>query len=499
MQRCSRCNHEINDNINFCPYCGEKVVRNVEKICNLCGSIFMDENMLYCSNCGSRLNIRVQAARSPIEQQLSRRDIITIDDLVDRLNDASIKIDKAAEKITSAELEAFCDLNDTSRYSVYYKHKKRKGTYRMIAAPNPRLKFVLKCLNEILCEYYSPASYVTGFVRKMSIVDNGKIHIGQRYVYAIDLSNFFESVKVHMIKTCLCHHPFNFNEMIANTIAAISCVKNIKNETYCLSQGSPLSPILSNIVCQEMDKKLNGLSSFYGAKYSRYADDITFSSSQNLFTKYGDFSNSVKRIIMSCGFKINYNKIHTYGPQSCHYVTGIVANEKSNVSRDYILNIRNLIYIWEKHGIRDAYRKFDQRFQKKNKGSKTPFIGDSLRGQIEHLGMVRGKSDALYLKFKTKFEMLMKVPFTPFCGRYDESTHRYGRVDFDLCYPIMKNGQKYYTAIGRYTGEHILISPKLNEYIESRADAYPAKKLARSCAYFKIFDIDGVKILMAKK
>ena len=372
----------------------------------------------------------------------------------------------------------------------------------MISSPNQRLKLILRCLNVFLQELYEPASFVTGFVKNASILDNGRIHVGQRFVYTIDLSNFFDTIKLDLVEKSLEQVPFNFNHDIAKLIASLSCIKNQKNNTICLSQGSPLSPLLSNIACTNLDKKLNGITSFHDARYSRYADDITFSSNTNLFSKHGEFAQSVKRILDSYGFRINKDKVRLYGPQARHYITGVVTNEKINIPREYIRSIRNLLYIWDRYGIRDAYKKFDEVFQRQNKGKPTPFIGDSLRGQIEYVGAVRGCDDKIYLRFKEKLNQLLSIPFKPFCGSYDYSTHRYirthGWVNFYLSSPVERYGQKYYTAITN-DGVPILITPKLNDYIESGADRFPKNKLAQSCSYYRIFDKDGVRTLMTKK
>ena len=365
----------------------------------------------------------------------------------------------------------------------------------MISSPIPRLKFILRCINEFLQEIYVPARYVTGFVRNVSVVDNGRFHVGKRYIYTIDLANFFESIKLDMVESSLVQTPYCFDSVIAKTIASISSVKNRENNTICLSQGSPLSPILSNIVCAELDKRLNGLASFYDAAYSRYADDITFSSQKNLFNKEGEFTQSVIKIVKSNKFKINKNKVHIYGPQCCHYVTGIVTNEKVNIQRDYIRSIRNILYIWDRYGIKEAYKKFDSIYQKKNMGKMTPFIGDSLRGQIDYLGTVRGKDDPIYMRFKSKLDDLLSIPFKPFCGEYE----RRNIEELNLDSPIIFKGHKFYTARSHFSNKLILISPKLNEYIESGADDDPKQKLTNNCVCYRIFDKDGVKVLMSRK
>ena len=499
MQKCIHCHKTLKDNVKFCPYCGVRTIQHFKIVCPSCGITYEDNDINYCSQCGTRLVRKSTISQNIISSE--RKNIISLSDLVEIVNVVLRRTDSKAEVITKEEILSFCEIDKglTDRYIVFYKHKKRKGRYRVISSPAPRLKLILRCLNEFLQTYYKPAFYVTGFVRNSSIVENGKIHVGQRFVFTIDLTDFFESVSIDSVEYWLTQSPFCFNKEIARTIASLSCIKNTKNGTICLSQGSPLSPILSNIVCTDMDKKLNGIAVFYGAKYSRYVDDITFSSQTNLFWNEDLFIQSVKRIIKANHFRINADKVHLYGPQSCHYITGVVTNEKINVPRFYIRSIRNLLYIWEQYGIRAAYKKHDELYQKKNKGKQTPFIGDFLRGQVEYLGTVRGKDDIIYLRFKSKLDALLAIPFYPFCGKYDYSTRRFGRVELCLDEPsVMKYGQKYFTAKSE-EGEVVLISPKLYEYIESAAEDNMKSQLISRCSYYRIFDKDGVKIIMTKK
>lgn len=490
MPKCSNCHRPLDEGLNFCPYCGEKMSQKIDKLCPSCNQIYNDNDINFCGKCGARLIIR------EIEQLTNGKHTInSLDNLVEALNNIVHKIDAKANCISKDELMLFRDINNRERYNIFYIRKKRKGRYRMISSPVPRLKIILRGLNELLYQYFSPASYVTGFVRNASIIDNGRIHVGQRYIYTIDLDNFFESVKVDVIVSYLCKPPYNFSIDVANTIAYISCVKNIKNNTICLSQGSPLSPILSNIVCVDLDKKLNGLASFYRAQYSRYADDITFSSYNNIYSRTDEFARKVKIIIEESNFKINYNKIHISGPQSRHYITGIVANAKVNVPREYTDSIRNLLYIWKQYGVNDAYERFDEWYKKRNKGKSTPFIGDFLRGQIEYTGTVRGKNDLLYKRFKNDLDILIKDGFRPFCIKLANKKV----ASIVQSEPVVKYGKKYYTAILRWSGEKVLISPKLNAYIESGVDKYPLQELKKYCVLYKIFDFDGVKIVMTTK
>lgn len=177
------------------------------------------------------------------------------------------------------------------RYKTFYIPKKN-GKLREISAPNRNLKEILHYLNMMLAEVYQAGPSAMGFVKGRSIVDNANLHVGQNYVLNLDLSDFFTSISQSRICKRLQLAPFNFNENVAKAISGLCCKKVVKGgkKGYALPQGSPTSPILTNAVCDFLDKKLRHLSTRNGVKYSRYADDMTFSSMHNIYQENDPFS-----------------------------------------------------------------------------------------------------------------------------------------------------------------------------------------------------------------
>ena len=115
-----------------------------------------------------------------------------------------------------------------------------------------------------------------------------------------------------------------------------------------LPQGAPTSPILSNIICERLDLRLNGVAKRFGLKYSRYADDITFSSMHNVFQKNSDFLIEINRIINEQNFIIKHSKTRLQKQGYKQEVTGLIVNQKPNVDSRYISELRKWIYLWEK-------------------------------------------------------------------------------------------------------------------------------------------------------
>src|SRR5690606_27764009 len=116
-----------------------------------------------------------------------------------------------------------------------------------------------------------------------------------------------------------------------------------------LPQGSPTSPILTNMLCRKLDRRLTGLAKRYNLTYTRYADDITFSSSHNI---YNDevFDKELKRIIEEDqNLVINPKKTRLQKAGYRQEATGLIVNDKVNVRKRYVKQIRMWLYYWEKY------------------------------------------------------------------------------------------------------------------------------------------------------
>ena len=316
---------------------------------------------------------------------------------------------------------AYKKLNRYIQFSI----KKKSGGEREIFAPKYKLKTIQKCINEILNAIFIPHSAITGFVPGKSIVDNAKRHVGKQFVFNTDLKDFFPNVSFRRIKTVLGLHPFNLSENYENNSNDEKVVDkgrghlsfliaNICCENGFLPQGAPTSPTLTNLVCQRLDKKLHRYAKTINATYSRYADDITFSANKPIFDE--NFKKTLIDVIeVQEKFKINYEKERLQNGGERQTVTGIVVNRKTNVDRKYLKDVRFWLMCWKKFGTDATKHKFLHQFPDKKgfvryKGNTPPFQ-NYLHGKILFFGMVRGKNDALYLKFLCEFEKLRNPNF----------------------------------------------------------------------------------------
>lgn len=305
------------------------------------------------------------------------------------------------------------------RYKVFA-IKKKNGSLRTIHAPVKGLKNILRPLNFVLQCMYEPHRAATGFVPEKSIVDNAKVHVGQHYVFNLDLKDFFHSFDRNRVKLAFMYKPFHLRndgvinrEPLAFFLASL-CTHpfNIDGKiTYVLPQGSPTSPILTNILCKNLDRRLNGLANRFSANYTRYADDITFSSPHNIYGKEA-FQNELNRIIEEDQqLQINPKKtrLQKYGYRQ--EATGLIINEKVNVKKRYVKEIRMWLYYWEKYGYDKAQQIFTRDYIKDKGHVKhvNAQMSNVLAGKLEYLKMVKGEENSSYVALKERLEMLSEA------------------------------------------------------------------------------------------
>jgi RNA-directed DNA polymerase len=299
------------------------------------------------------------------------------------------------------------------RYNTFSVRKKNGGE-RIIHAPVNGLKHILRPLNLILNCVAEPHFKATGFVPGKSIVDNAKQHIGKHYVYNIDLKDFFHSFDRNQVKMGFMFTPFNLSgdlEPIAFMFASL-CTHPFEVDgdfKTVLPQGAPTSPTITNILCVKLDRRLNGLAKRFNITYSRYADDITFSSTTNIFIKE-EFLDELNRIINDQKLEINPSKTRLQQTGYCQEVTGLIVNQKVNVNSRYIKQLRNWLYLWERYGYAKAEQKFKQDYalDKGHVKKGNPSFANVLLGKLEYLKMVKGCQDGTYFKLNERFLKLLQ-------------------------------------------------------------------------------------------
>jgi RNA-directed DNA polymerase len=235
------------------------------------------------------------------------------------------------------------------------------GIYRVanapncgVAAPSDQLKGLQSRVADLLYDCCSEIDAQTpirkpishGFRRSRSIVTNGKPHTNRRYVLNLDLENFFPSINFGRVRGFFIKNwDFSLNPKVATVLAQIAC-----HET--LPQGSPCSPIISDLIAQVLDVRLVRLAKAHKCTYSRYADDLTFSTNQKQFpsaiahilegTTEWALGAPLISTIQNANFAINSSKTRMQSAASRQTVTGLTVNKKVNIRADYYRLARSM-------------------------------------------------------------------------------------------------------------------------------------------------------------
>ena len=366
----------------------------------------------------------------------------------------SLERESKVAPFSKKRLDFLCNSNipnDGRRYRSF-RIPKKSGGHRTISAPVKSLKPMLKSLNIILETLYTPGPQAMGFCIGRSVVDNAKIHIGMNYVLNIDLKDFFHSILQARVWKRLQLPPFSFPMEIASAMAGLACMqlycgKDEKNQAIfkrVLPQGAPTSPVLTNAICDKLDRRLQGLAKRFNLKYSRYADDITFSSMHYVYSPDGEFFSELKRIISEQNFVINESKTRLQKKGARQEVTGIVVCEKTNVVRRYIRDISFILHVWEKYGRGKAYERFlpDYLSNVIGKVNNNPSMEEVLRGKLLYLKMVKGGEDSVYVKLNDRFEALLAHE-KELSSQEENNTE----ISFEFDYPLSKFEESFKTKI----------------------------------------------------
>lgn len=300
-------------------------------------------------------------------------------------------------------------LPPAKKYTMFTVPKKSGGV-REIRAPISHIKIIQRKLNFVLQLVFRPKSCVHGFILDKSIVSNAKPHVNKRYVLNVDLRDFFPSINFARIRGMFKAHPYYFEPSVATVLARICC------DEFEFPQGAPTSPIISNMICARMDSQLKQLAQIFRCWYSRYGDDLTFSTSRESFpvelafngpmgTKVGG---RLEALINSNHFSINENKVRLQKCTERQEVTGLLVNAGPNVDRAYKRQIRAMLHAWQKYGLTAAEATHLSSFRRKYRGpfTRQPRFENVVRGKIEFLGMVRGHGDPTYRKYLEQFNVL---------------------------------------------------------------------------------------------
>lgn len=355
-----------------------------------------------------------------IDIQHRMRMVKNLADFAKLLNDVKIdKFNSSKYKITEKQLLHFCNSKTIpDRYRTFHIRKK-SGGLREINAPCYQLGILLDMLNIVFKAIYTPGESAMGFTEERSVVTNACMHIGHHYVFNIDLENFFPSIPQARVWARIQLPPFNFPRDVANVVAGLCCHVNGDGTANVLPQGAATSPLLTNAICDTLDRRMRGVAKRFGLHYSRYADDMTFSSMHNtyngkpIYDEGSEFRIEIKRVIEGQGFKMNDKKTRLQRDGERQEVTGLTVNQRANVTRKYVRDLRWMLHCWEKDGYGKAYALF-YNYYKRTKGyikKGEPVMENVIDGKLNYMRMVKGAKDSTYLKLLARYNNLKGLVF----------------------------------------------------------------------------------------
>ena len=265
-----------------------------------------------------------------------------------------------ALNLTVSELRRLCYQREASTYSHYTRFEipKRSGGMRAIWAPLPTLKQAQHWILHEILERLVVHGAAHGFLSGRSIATNAAEHNNSQLLVKLDIENFFPSISWKRVKGVF--RKAGYPEQIA-TLLALLCTEAPREivqdngKTYyvalaerCLPQGAPTSPALTNALCLRLDRRITGFADKAGWRYTRYADDLTFSFAADN-SQEADISRllgTVKRILGEEGFNVNVKKTHVIRQHQAQQVTGLIVNgeQAPRVSRSLKRQMRAALH-----------------------------------------------------------------------------------------------------------------------------------------------------------
>lgn len=289
---------------------------------------------------------------------------------------------------------------------------KKTGGVRVISAPISPIKIIQRKLKQALEVIYLPKPATQGFVVGRSIVTNARLHKKRRFVLNLDLADFFPTIHFGRVRGMLMAKPFFLNNEVATILAQICCHDGV------LPQGAPTSPVISNMICSRLDAKLQQIAKNNLCTYSRYADDISFSTNRSRFPAalahlsglgQVELGNELASVIEENGFQVNTAKTRLQVRQQRQQVTGLVVNKYPNIPRRYIKKIRAILHAWGKYSLASTANNYFTKYTQQKYsglGASRPSFQKIIFGKIQYIGMVKGRTSPVYLGLLREFMRL---------------------------------------------------------------------------------------------
>lgn len=281
---------------------------------------------------------------------------------------------------------------------------KKGGGQRHIETPDRSLKKLQSQLNRYLQSVYffekSSAAY--GFILgvrndddRRNVVTNAKKHLGHDYLLNVDLKDFFHGVKRKHIMAIFEGPPFHFQHDLPGILTKLTTYKGR------LPMGTPTSPVLSNLACRKLDADLSQFAEQESLVYTRYADDLSFSSARPFTMQQGAH---IRQVIKAEDFKVNERKVKVYGPEETKIVTGLVLLEKKVALAPEYLDLlqRDVDQLKQVMEVQNTQGELSSKWVDQFKLQ--------VRGRLNFAGFVLGRRNQRYIDLKDQYYTAINPP-----------------------------------------------------------------------------------------
>lgn len=255
---------------------------------------------------------------------------------------------------------------------------RRSGVPRLIEAPKPWLKKLQRRVLHGIVDCIPPHEAAHGFRAGHSPITHARRHVGSAVVVRFDLEDFFASVdagrvfgmfraagypeQVSHLLTALCTNASAKHALVdvgrVSDPGLIDRMHGLRLRLAAphLPQGAPTSPAIANLAAYRLDCRLSGLATSLGASYSRYADDLAMSGGTHLAARSASLRRTVREIVEEEGFRLNERKSQLMTRAGRQRLTGVIVNERTNVSRAKYDRLKAVLHEAAVHGPERANR-----------------------------------------------------------------------------------------------------------------------------------------------
>lgn len=311
-------------------------------------------------------------------------------DRIRNRNDLALTLHCRVEDLNNAERE----LQRDDAYLARHYPKRRGGSRRILRPANEINRNLQKKIQELIGSAQpSMPEYVHGFVKGRSARTNAEAHLNKKHVLTVDIKDFFGSIGPELVRKVF--RDLGANDEIAELLTILCTFEN------GLPQGVHTSPVISNLAFREVDVVLADLAEKNGCTYTRYVDDLTFSSDDPI-----EFYEDIKTTMGEFGFTLNEKKTRFQKRGYYQYVTGLsVSNEvMPRVPRRVKKNLRLELYYINKYGMNSH--------QWRTGWAVHPFYGRNIEGRLAHIHSIEPKvASKLFKVYAEAMEKEAAIPF----------------------------------------------------------------------------------------